>query len=425
MASQTIATPKASRQLDPLFTGKARPHYFLPGTVFDAALDRIRWIFEEFDGHVSVSSSGGKDSTVVTELALIVARERGELPLKVHFLDQEAEYQATRDYLRRLADRDEVSMDWYQIPFRLFNATSHTEQWTHCWDVNLDDESWLRPKEHDSIKENPFFKGKGKKREQIDRFKEVLHAMNEKDGGAILTGMRCEESPTRRVFMTSVPSYKWATWCSGGGKDGKGPYLFHPVYDWSYRDVWKAIHDHDWDYNVYYDAMFQRGIRTRSMRVSSFHHESSQGALHTLQEIEPETWERAVARFPGVATFNKVGEDVYDMFIGGKLPYMFSTWVEYLDYLIQHLVEGDDNRVKFYKMWANAEHVLPYVSRREIVRQVLYAVMFNDVYGSNLNTWISTQKHPGKKREWDNWKKDMQAKGLWESIAREEEGRNV
>lgn len=412
---------------DPLFTGKARPHYFLPGTVFDAALRRIRWLFDEFDGHVSVSTSGGKDSTVVTELALIVARERGALPLKVHFLDQEAEYQSTRDYLRRLADRDEIAMDWYQIPFRLFNATSHHEQWTHVWDENLDDTTWLRPKEPDSIKENPFFKGRGKKRHQVDRFKEVLHAMNERDGGAILTGMRCEESPTRRVFMTSVPSYKWATWCSGGTKgnrnDPTGPYLFHPIYDWSYRDIWKAINENDWDYNIYYDAMFQRGIPTRSMRVSSFHHEQSQNSLSTLQEIEPKTWERAVARFPGVNTYNKVGDDIYAMYRDPKLPYMFTTWTEYVDYLITHLVEGDENRRMFYKQWANAEHVLPWVPRREIVRAMYYQVMFNDAFGSGMNTWVSTQKSPAKKREWAQWRKEMAATEQWGAIEREEAGR--
>lgn len=405
---------------DPIFTGKARPHYFLPGTVLDAALNRIRWIFDEFDNHVSVSTSGGKDSTVVIELALIVAKERGLPSIKAHFLDQEAEYQATIDYMRRLKARPEIDLDWYQIPFRLFNATSHSEQWTHVWDENLDDSTWLRPKEPDSIKVNEFRKRNGA---VVDRFKEVLHEINKKDGGAILTGMRCEESPTRRVFMTSVPSYKWATWCSGGGKDGKGPYLFHPIYDWSYRDVWKAIYEHDWDYNTYYDAMFQRGIRTRSMRVSSFHHEQSQGALDTLQEIEPETWERAVQRFPGVNTFNKVGEDIYKLYSLNKLPYMFTSWEEYLNYLIENLVEGEENKRKFYKMWEVAEHALPHVPRREIIRQVLYAVIFNDVYGSNINTWMVAQQGPGKKREWEQWKRKAIKTGEFDP--REEELRSA
>jgi len=68
-------------------------------TVYEAALDRIRFIFDEFP-NVIVGVSGGKDSTVVFQLALIVAREKNRLPLKTMFLDQEAEWQATIDQIK-------------------------------------------------------------------------------------------------------------------------------------------------------------------------------------------------------------------------------------------------------------------------------------------------------------------------------------
>ena len=72
---------------------------YMKDNVFDAALDRIRWIFDEFD-EVVVNVSGGKDSTVVWELCRIVAKEKGRLPLKTLFADQEAEWQATIDIIQ-------------------------------------------------------------------------------------------------------------------------------------------------------------------------------------------------------------------------------------------------------------------------------------------------------------------------------------
>jgi predicted phosphoadenosine phosphosulfate sulfurtransferase len=402
---------------DWIIRGDAKPHYFLPGDVLEAALKRMRWLFDEFDNHVSVSTSGGKDSTVVLELAAMVAKERGCLPLKAHFLDQEAEYQATIDYMRTINERPDIDLDWYQIPFKLFNASSHSEQWSHVWDPELDDSTWIRPKEPGSIRENTFFDRKGK---QVDRFKEILGKINEIDGGAILTGMRCEESPTRRVFMTSVASYKWATWCSGMGKSNHA--LFHPIYDWSYRDVWKAIHDHGWVYNTFYDKMFQYGISTRGMRVSSFHHEQSQWALDYLQEVEPQTWERATRRLPGLSTYAHVGEDIagYYQF---HLPYMFTSVAEYTLYLIDNLIEREEDRERFRKMWAAAERQLPYIPRREIARLVLYMVMFNDVYGSNMNAWVTNQRGPGKEREWRLWWAEQRRLGRYPES--EEEGRAV
>ena len=66
---------------------------FLKQSVWDAALERIDYVFNEFD-EVVVSFSGGKDSTVILEMALIVAKEHGRLPLTVMWLDQEAEWEA-------------------------------------------------------------------------------------------------------------------------------------------------------------------------------------------------------------------------------------------------------------------------------------------------------------------------------------------
>ena len=64
--------------------------------VLDEAKIRINRIYDEFD-NVIVGFSGGKDSTCVLNLALEIAKERNRLPQKVMFVDQEAEWQNTKD----------------------------------------------------------------------------------------------------------------------------------------------------------------------------------------------------------------------------------------------------------------------------------------------------------------------------------------
>ena len=47
---------------------------YIKENVWDLALARMRRLFDEFE-NVIISSSGGKDSAVIMELALIVAEE--------------------------------------------------------------------------------------------------------------------------------------------------------------------------------------------------------------------------------------------------------------------------------------------------------------------------------------------------------------
>ena len=88
---------------------------YLNQNVFDAALDRIRWLFDEFD-NLLVAVSGGKDSTVVLNLALMVARERDRLPLPVLFVDQECEWSLTIDHIRTLRDHPDIDLKWLLAP---------------------------------------------------------------------------------------------------------------------------------------------------------------------------------------------------------------------------------------------------------------------------------------------------------------------
>lgn len=347
---------------------------------FQTALDRMRWIFDEFDGKVIVSTSGGKDSTVTLELALMVAREKGYLPLKAYWLDQECEFESTVRYQRYLADRPEIDFDWYQVPFRLFNATDHANPWLDVWGPG---EDWVRPKEPDSIHDNPF---------GTTRFGTTLGAIDRSYDGVTLTGMRVEESPRRRMTLLSHPTYKWVTWTGGSIKDNS--LKMHPVYDWSYRDVWKAIEENGWRYNTHYDQQFRYGVPVRNMRVSNYHHETALSSLTYLQEVEPVTWEAATRRLAGIHTYAHMPENQ----VPKHLPYMFTSWYEYMEYLITNLVSNPDEQKEYWRLYHKAKKSQMPESRTSAEEVLVRAVIINDSFGTTVDNWISVQPTEGLKR---------------------------
>jgi predicted phosphoadenosine phosphosulfate sulfurtransferase len=294
--------------------------------VFEAALDRIRLIFDEFD-EVVVSISGGKDSTVIYELARIVAKERGKLPLKVMWIDQEAEWQQTVDTVKKVMyDKDVVPM-WFQMPLKMLNATSTKQAWLNCWG---DGEKWLREKDPIAIKENKY---------GTDRFKELFPAIAKVEFKgkkvAFLAGVRAEESPSRHIALTATPKYKWVTWCRVLSK--KEPQVtFYPLYDWSYTDIWAAIEKHRWEYNPVYDFQYRYGVKLKDMRVSNLHHETAVHSLFHLQELDGKLYQDLTQRIAVIDTAGKLG--TADYFIR-ELPFMFKTWNEYRDYLMEKIVE--------------------------------------------------------------------------------------
>lgn len=390
--------PKKSKQRSsrvvgatPLFTGEARPKYVVPNyNVYEAALDRIRWLFDEFDNKVSVSNSGGKDSTVVVELAAIVAKEKDALPLRVMWLDQECEFQATVDYQRYLMyERDDIDFHWYQVPFYMENATDLANRYTHIWGP---DEEWVREKEPDSIKENVYGQ---------DEFYDLLAAITSMDwDGCVIDGLRGEESPARRLTTTSAAMYKWCTWVGvdAGPQFVNDPsmhrFRFHPVYDWKVTDVWKAIYDHDWRYNEHYDQMFHRGVPTKSMRVSNYHHEQALTSLNWLQEIEPETWEAATRRLEGISTYGHLQGDQYPK----ELPYMFASWEEYMYYLIDNLIPNEDERPIFHKQYTRLQNACTDVTDDTLAEVVVKAVIGGDYYGvQHRNFIVSNRAKAGMK----------------------------
>lgn len=352
---------------------------YLKQNVFDAALDRVRFVFDEFE-EVLISHSGGKDSEVVLQLALIVAREKKRLPLKVLFIDQEAEWNSTIERIRAIAAMPEVEMLWLQVPIKLFNATSRDEEWLYCWEEGAE---WIREKEEISIKENIY---------GTDRFKNLFKAFINTTYPAdrkvaCLGGVRCEESPVRFLGCTHAATYKWVTWGKKLNKENTH-FTFYPIYDWSFTDVWKAIHTNNWPYNRHYDYLYMYGEPIGKMRVSNVHHETAVHSLFHLQEIDPALYNALTKRLRGIDTAGKFRDD----FFVYELPYMFADWREYRDYLLERIA-APERREIFRRKFLRTEKVFkntPYYER--LLKEHVNCLITNDYHFTKLENFV---KKPG------------------------------
>lgn len=351
---------------------------FLPQNVYKAALERIEWLFDEFET-IYVSMSGGKDSTVVFNLCMEVAERRGRLPLRVFFLDQEAEWQAVIDYMNGVMRDPRVDPYWVQAPFKLTNSTSETEDYLDCWGPDKE-AVWMRPKADIAIKENTF---------GTDRFHEmfpaIMRAWHPDEKVAMIGGVRAEESPGRYQSLTTVPKYKHVTWAKNLSLRQHPHWTFYPIYDWSYRDVWKYISDKKAPYCRIYDAMYQYGVPIQDMRVSSLHHQTAVRSLYYLQEMEQDTWDKMVRRIGGIHVTRNLG--IKEMFrVVKRLPWMFRTWKEYRDHLIKNLITSDEHRELFRRRFAKDDAMYGGMKYEDRLTKVqIVTVLANDTDFTKLH----------------------------------------
>ena len=355
--------------------------YYLKNNVFEESLNRIRFLFDEFE-EVAVTFSGGKDSTIVLNLAIQVAREKNRLPIKLIFIDQEAEWDMNIDFIRTQMNRIEVTPMWFQMPLVIFNATSTNEKWLKCWDDEKPD-CWIREKEHYSIKENIY---------GTDRFAELFSAIYKHHfhgkSLAVLGGVRCEESPARRRGLTTYATYKWITWGRKGDFKSEQHYTFYPIYDWSLTDVWKAIHDNKWEYCKIYDYFYQYGIQIRDMRVSNVHHETAIKSLYIMQEIEKENYERISNRISGISTANQLKDLGFKL---NKLPFMFNSFTEYRDFLLEKLITRSEDKNEFMK-YVNHKRESIFMENKliyeEYIKTFINAILKNDYHSTTIDNFL-------------------------------------
>ena len=372
---------------------------YLPENVLEAAQARIRYLFKEFPVIVA-GVSGGKDSSVVFELCLAEAKRQSR-PLHVLFIDQEVEWSATIDVIEATMQTEGVVPHWLQVPFNLFNSTAFDKDWFRCWDEKQE-ANWIRPKHPLSVKENIF---------GTDRYKDLYyHFMDTTfpdQRVALIGGVRTEESPARYIGLTQGLTYKWIAWGRGSTLHRRRDqhFTFYPIYDWSYTDVWKFIHDNKVQYNDVYNQQYRLGMTPRQMRVSSLVHETAIQNLEYVQEYDKELWDRILVRAESANAIKTMKKHMVHM--PDDLPYMFGIgpegWREYRDHLLKHLI-AEKNREKFVKRFERMELTYgPMNHKDELYRAQIGCMLANDHFMTKLDNW----ENRGELNSYRKWKRGV------------------
>lgn len=330
-------------------TPKAAKKVPLGMSVLDAACQRLAFIFDEFE-RVCVSFSGGKDSTVLLELARQEALRRGRT-LDVLFIDWEAQYQGTIEHVEHMLALPGVNPIWVALPLTTDNASSfHEPLWT-AWDPGRRD-VWVRDLPvgpgvvSDPARWDWYDPGM-----TFERFVPAFARWYGVEGGgraAFLLGLRAAESlhryATVRKSSKDRESYGGHGWSTRVVKPRKGEthdvWNFYPVYDWQVEDVWRFHAREEIHVNRVYERMHLAGLSPHEMRIDEPFGPEARKNLDLIRRIEPQTWARLVLRVQGANFGARRGTSELLAHRGQfVLPPQYPTWKAYAGALLDSLPE--------------------------------------------------------------------------------------
>jgi predicted phosphoadenosine phosphosulfate sulfurtransferase len=350
--------------------------------VFEAAIARVSFLFDEFE-QIVVSFSGGKDSGVMLNLALMEARKRKRKIGLMH-LDYEAEYQSTDQYVTETIKDNLDVLDVYRccVPFKVTTCTSMHQSYWRPWDPKQQS-NWVKPLPEFAVRDFPFFKPNMWDYEFQEAFGLWIAG---KKKTALLIGIRTQESMDRwrAIFKERESYYSGKRWTK---QVGDNVFNAYPIYDWTTSDVWIANAKMKWKYNPLYDLMHQAGVPVEKMRVASPFISAAQDSLKLYRAIEPDTWAKLIGRVNGV-NFTGIygGTTAMGWHTITKPP--GHTWESYMHFLLKTLPEKTrrgylEKLSTSIKFWKEKGGVLP----AETIEKLKAAgVKFTVGKSSNYNT---------------------------------------
>lgn len=316
--------------------------------VYDAAMDRIDFIFNNFE-RIYLSFSGGKDSGVMLNLALDYMKKNNirDKKLGIQIMDNEANYEYSLDFMHKILQKNREYLDiyWCCLPITLPCTVSAYEVDWQCWGVN-DEHRWIRPLPKEDyivhFNNHPFG----------DLFVEDMHYdefwdmfaewYSQGKTCANLIGIRTQESLNRfRAIMNDAKeTFHGKQWTK---KNTEHTYNVYPIYDWRTSDIWTANAKFEWDYNKLYDTFYMAGVPVEKMRVASPFMSESKSSLNLYRVIDGHTWARLCARVSGANFIATYGKQLnYNSF---KLP-EGHTWKSFVKFLLSTLPDESSANFK-------------------------------------------------------------------------------
>lgn len=312
---------------------------FTERDVYQAAKDRLGFVFDNFD-NVLVAFSGGKDSGVLLNLAAEYIREH-KLPhrLGVFHLDYEAQFTATTEYVDAVYSdlAGEVENLRCCVPVKCPTCTSMHETHWRPWDPEKED-IWVRekPAECLALDDFDFVTPEMSDYAFQERFALWHHRKAAAGRTCVLIGIRAEESLDRWRTIVSdrnINKFLGKRWTTKAFDD---VYTAYPIYDWSVEDIWTANARFGWRYNKLYDLMHYAGLPLHAMRVASPFHSAAKASLSLYRAIDPQVWGKMVSRVNGVNFTAMYGDTKAMGWKSIEKPAHF-TWQEYAMFLLDTL----------------------------------------------------------------------------------------
>lgn len=318
--------------------------------VYQAAIERIKFLFEEFD-QVVVSFSGGKDSGVMLNLVIDYAREHNLLNhVYVYHLDYEAQYQMTTDYVTRTFGNlpKQIKKLWFCLPVKAQCSTSMFQNYWQPWKLD-DKDIWCRELPAVCISEDNFPFDFDYNVSDYEFNLKLAKSISKDKSTVFLIGIRTQESLHRYKAINKFSDkneYKSKHYTTVISRNAVNAY---PIYDWLVDDIWIANAKFGYDYNKLYDLMFQAGLTLNQMRVASPFNDAATESLKLYKIIDPNNWGKLIGRVNGVNFTGLYGGTTAMGWNTITKPKHF-TWKEYMYFLLDTLPkEVRDNYLRKLK----------------------------------------------------------------------------